>query len=233
MDDLEFKKYLIDELHISNVEDVLNKFSLFEKLLIEWNEKFNLTRIVKHDEVLSKHFLDSIISMKYVDFHNKKVADLGSGAGFPGIPLAILFPDSSFILIEANGKKCSFLNEAIKQLHLENITVKQSRIEEVGLKEQFDLALSRAVSELNILLELSIPLLKVDGSLIAYKVFDNEDEIKKAEKALEKLHAHIEANYKYSLPFSNDLRSLILIKKLERTNLKYPRNYSDILKKPL
>lgn len=233
MDDLEFKKYLTDELHVLNIEDVLNKFSLFEKLLIEWNEKFNLTRIVKHDDVLLKHFIDSIISMKYVDFHNKKLVDLGSGAGFPGIPLAILFPDSSFTLIEANGKKCSFLNETIKQLHLENVTVKQSRIEEVGLKEQFDFALSRAVSELNILLELSIPLLKINGFLIAYKVFDNEDEIKKAEIALKKLHSCIKENHKYNLPFSNDARSLILIEKLERTNLKYPRNYSDILKKPL
>lgn len=115
MDDLEFKKYLVDELHILHVEDVLNKFSLFEKILIEWNKKFNLTRIIKHDDVLLKHFIDSIISMKYVDFHDKKVADLGSGAGFPGIPLAILFPDSSFTLIEANGKKCSFLNETIRQ----------------------------------------------------------------------------------------------------------------------
>lgn len=233
MDDLEFKKYLVDELHISHVEDVLNKFSLFEKILIEWNKKFNLTRIIKHDDVLLKHFIDSIISMKYVDFHNKKVADLGSGAGFPGIPLAILFPDSSFTLIEANGKKCSFLNEVIKQLHLENVIVKQSRIEEVGEKEQFDLALSRAVSELNILLELAVPLLKVNGSLIAYKVFNNEDEIKKAKNALKKLHSEIEENYKYSLPSSNDLRSLIIIKKLDTTNLKYPRNYSDILKKPL
>ncbi len=233
MDDLDFRNYLTDELHITNIEEVLNKFVKFEALLIEWNNKFNLTRIIEHEDILIKHFLDSIYSMKYVDFDDKDIVDLGSGAGFPGIPLAILFPSSSFTLIESNGKKCSFLNEVIKELNLSNVIVLNSRIEEVNEKEHFDYALSRAVSELNILLELAIPLLKVDGKLVAYKVYENEYEIEKSKNALKKLNAKIEANFKYSLPFNGDLRSLIIVKKMDKTSSKYPRDYSLILKKPL
>lgn len=233
MTDLDFKNYLIDDLHIENIEDVLNKLSLYEKLLVEWNDKFNLTRIIKHEDVLIKHFIDSIYSINFYDFNNKIIADLGSGAGFPGIVLAIIFPNSKFTLIESNGKKCSFLLEVINQLKLANVEVKNARIEEANLKEHFDVALSRALSELNILLELAIPLLKVGGSLIAYKVHDNEFEIQNSEHALNKLYAEIVANHKYSLPFSDDLRSLIVVNKIDKTNIIYPRRYSEILKKPL
>ena len=171
MDKTKLSSFIKDELKLDINEEIIDKFSLYEKLLLEWNEKFNLTAITKEDEILEKHFIDSIYPSKFVDFSKKgRLLDIGSGAGFPAIPLAILFPNIEFSLVESNGKKVSFLNEVRTSLKLNNVFILQSRVEDLkALRGEFDFVTARAVTQLNILLELSIPLLKVKGHLLAYK----------------------------------------------------------------
>lgn len=229
-----FLKYFIeDELKIEVSDETLTKFSTYEKLLREWNEKFNLTAILDDDGILEKHFIDSIYSIKYIDFNNKSLCDIGSGAGFPGIPLALLIPSLNVTLVESNGKKITFLNEMKKVLELDNVAVIQSRAEELKQRETFDYVSARAVTQLNVLSELSIPLLKVKGKLIAYKLYDVEEEVGHATRALKELDSKIDDIIKYHLPMSSDGRSLVIISKEKATKKRYPREYSQISKSPL
>lgn len=212
------------------------QISLFEKymnLLLEWNEKFNLTAITKEDEIVEKHFVDSLEILKYFDLKNKTLLDVGTGAGFPGIVLAIAVPNLKVTLLESNGKKVTFLNTVISELKLNNVTVIQGRAEELKKRENFDVVTARAVKELNVLLEISFHLVKVGGSLIAYKGSNGEEEVKKAEHAIKCLQAGEVKVINYNLPLSKDGRTLIEIKKQIHTIKKYPRNYSEIVKKPL
>ena len=211
-------------------KEQIDKFEFYSNLLLEWNEKFNLTSITDKDEIVQKHFIDSIYLVKYVDLSNKSLLDVGSGAGFPGIPLAIACPTAKITLLESNGKKVSFLKEAIKVLGLNNVSVIQGRSEELNKREHYDFVTARAVKQLNILLEISVHLLKVKGIFIAYKG-DAESELKEAEKAISKLSLEVIADYKYELPFGK--RELILLSKMKATPNKYPRNYSQIIKSPL
>ena len=230
-----FLEYFIkDELKLEVSDETLSKFSTYERLLREWNEKFNLTAILDDDGILEKHFIDSIYSIKYVDFLDKSLCDIGSGAGFPGVPLAILIPSLKVTLVESNGKKVTFLNELKKILELDNIEVIQARAEELkDKKETFDLVSARAVTQLNVLSELSIPLLKVKGKLVAYKLYDVEEEIGLATRALKELDSKIDDIFKYHLPMSSDGRSLVIISKEKATKKRYPREYSQISKSPL
>lgn len=211
-------------------KDSIGKFEIYFSMLTEWNKKFNLTAILEQNEVYEKHFIDSLMSEKYVNFSSKSLLDVGSGAGFPGIPLAINHPDLSVTLLESNGKKITFLNEVIKKLDLKNVKIIQGRSEEIT--GEYDFVTARAVKQLNILLEISSHLIKVGGNFLAYKG-NADNEINQSKKALEKLNLEIIAEYKYELPVSKDNRELIVIRKLAKTPNKYPRNYSDIVKKPL
>lgn len=211
-----------------------NQIDLFEKyseLLLLWNEKFNLTAITDKQQIIEKHFIDSLLAEQYVSFDNKTTLDVGSGAGFPGIPLAIAHPLGKFTLLESNGKKVSFLKEVVKQLDLKNVQIVQTRSELYHYDKQFDIVTARAVKQLNILLEITIHLLKVKGIFVAYKG-DATNEIKEAKNALEKLSLEIIGDYKYELP-SKDKRELIVISKYKEANKKYPREYSQIVKSPL
>lgn len=213
-----------------------SKISLFEKyrnLLLEWNEKFNLTAIKDLDEIEEKHFIDSLYLDKFVSLENKTLLDVGSGAGFPGIPLAIAHPNLKVFLLESNGKKVSFLKEAVKQLDLKNVEVIQSRAEEFLDKERFDIVTARAVKELNILLEICIPLVKIGGTFVAYKSNAVDEEISHAKHAYKVLDITKVERFDYQLPNSKDNRVLLLILKAKPTKKKYPRNYSEIVKAPL
>lgn len=227
------KNFLTNDLNLTDVDSILDKFQTYEKLLLEWNEKFNLTAIKEENEVTEKHFIDSLFSLKYVDFDNKTLLDIGSGAGFPALPLAILNPSLKATLIESNGKKVSFLNEVKNVLKLDNVNIVKSRVEDIKEKEQFDYVSARAVTELRVLLELSIPYLKIGGQLIAYKLFDNEEEIISSKNALKVLDCYVEHNYKFELPLSKSKRSLLVIRKNKKTKNKYPRLYSEISHHPL
>lgn len=206
-------------------DDQANKFFVYFNLLKEWNERINLTAIIEEDDVIEKHFLDSVVSFNDIPT-NSKVIDLGSGAGFPGIPLKIIRDDLNLTLVDSVNKKVNFLNEVIKILKLNNISAIHSRIEDLACKENyrenFDVVVSRAVSRLNVLCEYSLPFLKINGKMIAYKSTDAQNEIDEAGIAIKVLGGKFE-NLK-SVPFNNMERNLVIIEKIEHTNKKYPRS---------
>lgn len=214
-------------------KQIIEKFEQYAKLLLEWNEKFNLTAIKNIDEIEEKHFIDSLYMDKYIELNNQRLLDVGSGAGFPGIPLAITHPNLEVTLLESNGKKVSFLKEVVKQLDLKNVTVIQGRSEELDKREYFDIVTARAVKELNILLEISFQLVKVNGHFIAYKSSAIDEEINNAKNAFKKLNINMTTKYEYCLPKSKDMRVLLDILKEKPTLKKYPRAYGEIIKKPL
>lgn len=214
-------------------KQIIEKFEQYTKLLLEWNEKFNLTAIKNIDEIEEKHFIDSLYMDKYIELNNQRLLDVGSGAGFPGIPLAIVHPNLEVTLLESNGKKVSFLKEVVKQLDLKNVTVIQGRSEELDKREYFDIVTARAVKELNILLEISFQLVKVNGHFIAYKSSAIDEETNNAKNAFKKLNINKTTKYEYCLPKSKDMRVLLDILKEKPTLKKYPRAYGEIIKKPL
>lgn len=212
------------------------KLALLEKyfnLLIEGNAKMNLTRIIEKEDVYEKHFLDSLRIAKNLDFSSKSIVDVGSGAGFPGIPLAIAFPTSRIVLVESSHKKATFLDETSKALGLENVSVINARAEELSsYRESFDVAVSRAVATLPVLLELVFPLVKVGGYFVAMKGEKGEEELLSSLHALKVLGGEVEKKDDSSLP-SGDHRLNIYIKKISKTPTKYPRIYANIVKTPL
>ena len=217
------KKYL-DNQKIQYNSQILDKFYIYYDLLIEWNNKFNLTAIINKSDVEIKHFIDSITSYNYIE-DNSYIIDIGAGAGFPSIPLAILKPNCKFILIDSLNKRVNFLNEVINKLELNNCEAIHSRIEDFANKnkEKFDIAIARAVAPLNILLEYSIPLLKVHGKLIAYKGSNVNDEINEALGAAKILNCKIYNKYELYLP-NDDYRCLVEYLKTNKCLSKYPRS---------
>ena len=222
---------LLEEFGLTNEQ--ISNFEKYLELLLEWNEKFNLTAITDKNEVEEKHFIDSIALVKFFDVKNKTLLDVGSGAGFPGIPLAIVEPSLHVTLLESNGKRVSFLKEAVKQLKLTNVDIIQGRVEELGLREKYDIVTARAVKELNILLELCFYLVKVGGYFIAYKSSSVDEEISNAKKAFKALQIDEFKKYDYSLPKSKNSRVFLGILKKNKTQKKYPRIYGEIVNHPL
>lgn len=228
------KKFIEEELKLNVNENTLSNFDIYEKLLLETNKKFNLTAIDDEESVLYKHFVDSLYAAKFVDFDNKTLCDLGTGAGFPGLVLAIMFPSLNVTLVEANGKKVSFLKEVINELKLHNVEILNIRAEQLNnLKNSFDYVSARAMTRLNVLVELAIPLCKVNGKLLAYKLFDVENEILEAKNALKELDCKVNAVYKYELPNNIGKRSLLVIEKIKNTKKRFPRDFSKISSNPL
>jgi 16S rRNA (guanine527-N7)-methyltransferase len=212
------------------------QISMFEKyrdILLEWNEKFNLTAITDLDEIEEKHFYDSFVLADFFPTNNLSLLDVGSGAGFPGIPLAIVDPTLHVTLLEANGKRITFLKEAVKQLGLTNVEIIQGRAEELKTREKYDIVTARAVKELNILLEISFYLLKVHGVFIAYKGSNAREELNNAKNALKTLGGGGAVLLEHDLPISKNTRVFLRIPKLKETPMKYPRSYGEIIKHPL
>ena len=214
-------------------DEQVQKFILYRELLLEWNDKFNLTAITDPDEIEEKHFIDSLLAMNYIDFSKGSLLDVGSGAGFPGVPLAIANPKLKVTLLESNGKKINFLNEVKSKLCLENISVVNGRAEDLKQREYFDFVTARAVKQLNILAELTLPFIRAHGLLVAYKGSNAENELDEAKSALRKLNSSLKFIKSYKLPFSQDSRKLLVISKTKPCQKKYPRNYSEIVKQPL
>lgn len=230
---------MLEELKKNNIEldeNLIEKFDKYLHLLIEWNAKFNLTSIKEENEIIEKHFYDCLLaSDPSLLRNNLSVMDLGSGAGFPGLVWAIAYPESSFTLIEATKKKCTFLEEAAKVLDLKNVKVLNARVEELpsSYKEFFDIVTARAVAELRILLELGVPFLKVGGTFIAMKGSNAQHELDNAAHALKVLNImNIDTRHS-SLPNSDGERNNIYLTKGKKTDKRYPRVYADIVKKPL
>ena len=231
------KNDFINELNKIGVilsEHQLNQLDKYYNMLVEYNKNINLTAITEYNQVLLKHFYDSLTLTKAIELTTQKVCDIGTGAGFPGIVLKIAYPDLEITLVESLTKRCVFLNEVIKELDLKNIKVVNQRAEEFSQNniEYFDIITSRAVAKLNILLELSIKSLKIGGYYIALKA-NVEEEIKSISTCLTKLNASLESITTFNLPIDNSLRNIIKIKKDGPTPPSYPRRYNEIKKRPL
>ena len=211
------------------------QFDRFFHLLTEHNKICNLTAVTDEKGVEYKHFFDSIVGEKLIS-HGANVVEIGSGGGFPSIPLKIVRDDLKFTLIESTGKKCRFLQEAVESLSLKCVQVKNIRAEEgahdKNLREKFDFAVARAVAQLNILCEYCLPYVKVGGYFIAYKG-DAEEEIAHAENAIKILGGEIERTVEYSLPENFGKRTLVVIKKICKTPPLYPRGQGKERKQPL
>lgn len=231
------KDYFIEELtklDITLEDNKLNKLEEYYSLLEEENKKYNLTRIIDKQNVYLKHFYDSLTITKIISIDNQSVCDLGSGAGFPGLVLAICFPNTSITLIESNGKKCHFLNLVKDKLKLNNVVVLNTRVEEYAKnnREIFDIVTARAVAPLKHLLEYGIPLVKVNGYFITMKS-NIDNEINNINNYYQKLNIKEINKIAFELPIENSLRTLIKYQKIDKTNTKYPRKYADIIKKEI
>lgn len=233
MNDKEFKEEL-SKLGIVLTSTQENQLEMYYNLLIEWNNKMNLTGITERNSVYLKHFYDCITLIKAIDLtKNLKIVDVGSGAGFPGLVLKIVFPNLNVVLVDALNKRIIFLNHVIESLKLENIEAIHDRIENYAKNnlEVFDLVTCRAVAKLNIISELCLPLAKVNGYFIPMKA-TIEDEISDT-KYLEVLKSKVESVITFNLPIENSVRNLIVIKKYGSIDKKYPRQYDKIIKNPL
>ena len=212
----------------------LDRFELLEQRLVRWNNHINLTAITEPDEIVIKHFVDSLSIFSAVDLpRGASVIDVGCGAGFPGLPLLIARPDLDLTFLDSVGKKLSFIKEVMRYNGLMGDVV-HDRAENIGLsikyRESFDFAVTRAVAPLNMLAEYCLPLVKVGGMYVSMKGADNEVELGK--NAIEKLGGKIENIVSLELP-TGDKRNLILIRKISQTSIKYPRKSKKISSKPL
>lgn len=224
----------VNELGLEVTDEKLDKLNKYYELLVSFNEKINLTAITLKEEVYLKHFYDSLTLVKIIDFNNYNTfCDIGTGAGFPGIVIKIFFPHLKVTLIDALNKRIDFLNVVISELQLKEIETIHSRIEDYGKnnRELYDIVTARAVTNLSNLLEFAIPIVKVNKYFIAMKGSNNElDTILNASKLL---NIKLEDKIEFSLPYEESKRNLIKFVKLDKTNNKYPRKFSEIKKKPL
>ncbi len=228
-----FKKH---EILLKNEQ--IEQFLQYYAILIETNKVLNLTAITDFSEVVVKHFIDSVLNYKYF-IQNSTICDIGTGAGFPAIPLKIMRPDLNFTLVDSLNKRINFLNTVISLLKLKNITTIHSRAQELQehnvSRETFDYTIARAVAPLNILAEYCIPYTKTGGEFVALKSLNCENELHNAKNALKTLNSSIISIEKYNLSLNNEIfeRNIIYIKKDDKTPSKYPRPKNLIKTKPL
>ena len=235
----EFKEKMIinvDKLGITLSEIQLKQFYNYMNLLMEWNKKINLTAITEPNEIILKHFVDSLTILKYIS-DGTRVVDVGTGAGFPGIPLKIYRQDTEITLLDSLQKRINFLDEVIRELNLEKIETIHSRVEDFGKnnrhREKFDIATSRAVANLATLSEYLLPLVKVGGKVISMKGSLIEEELENSKNAIKILGGKIEKVDEFNLPNSDISRNIVLIDKIKETPNKYPRKAGEPSKKPL
>ena len=224
------------EIDIMLDKKQIEKFYKYMNLLLEWNEKINLTAITDPDEIILKHFIDSITISKYIK-ENTKLIDVGTGAGFPGIPLKIIREDVEVVLLDSLQKRVNFLQETINKLELTKINAIHFRVEEFAKnkeqREKFDYATSRAVANLATLSEYLIPLVKLNGYCICMKGPEIQEELEKSKNAISILGGTIDDVKKFYLPQSDIVRNIVLIKKEKLTPSKYPRKPGMPAKEPL
>lgn len=226
------------KLDLNITDRMKEQFAAYYEILIKWNQVMNLTSIIEFDEVVEKHFLDSIAMGYYIDLnHELKLIDVGTGAGFPGIPLKIVFPNIKVLLADSLNKRVKFLNEVILQLNLEYITAVHGRAEELAQKElyreQFDLCVSRAVANLASLSEYCLPFVKTGGKFIAYKSCNVDYEVEQSKNAIAMLGGNLEQVKKFFLPDTEYQRSFVIVDKIKHTKRKYPRKAGTPSKMPL
>ncbi len=233
------ESYLIDaskNAGISMDNEQISRFDLYYNMLIEWNSKINLTAITEPYDVAVKHFIDSLMILKYVNIpNNAAVIDVGTGAGFPGVPLKIMRPDIKLVLLDSLNKRLIFLQELLDSLGISAELV-HSRAEEGSRtsahREKYDLAVSRAVASMNVLCEYCMPYVKVGGRFVAMKGFDCDNELKTAKQAVAALGGKVSNVNKFTLPDDSG-RAIVTIDKIKSTPVKYPRHGSKIAKSPI
>ncbi len=228
----EFIKEL-EKLKINYNEEQIKKLDIYKDFLIEYNSHTNLTAIKTEEGIYLKHFYDSLTINEHLE-ENLKILDIGTGAGFPGMVLALFHPNCQLVLLDANNKKIKFLRELQEKLKLKNVTLINERAEEFVRKnfENFDIVTSRAVADLRILSELSLPALKVGGLFLPMKA-NIETELETSKETIEILGGKINAIKKMELPKEKSIRTILIIEHIKHTDGKYPRVYDKILKKPL
>ena len=208
-------------------EEKLNQFEKFSSLLVEWNEKMNLTAITDPDGISVRHFADSISPLFHFEIkENAKVIDVGTGAGFPGVPLKIMRPDLDITLMDSLNKRITFLKEVREQIGIDKTECVHARAEEFGRKEEYrekyDVGVSRAVASLKVLSEYVLPFIKVGGYFISMKAFEIEEEVNEAKEKIKLLGGKIEEIKEIEIPNSDAVRKLVIIKKISKTDKKYP-----------
>ena len=231
------KEQFINELKKININisvDTLSKLEEYYQILVEENKKYNLTAITEEEQVYLKHFYDSLCIIKIIDLKDQYLLDIGTGAGFPGLVLKIVFPELKIDLLDSTNKKCLFLQMVIDKLQLKNVNVINAIAEEYAKdnREKYDIVTSRAVAPLKHLLEYSIPTLKVNGNFISLKS-NIDEELKNINNYYNKLHLSNEEIIKYELPYEKSLRTLYKVTKNNKTPSIYPRQYSQIKKKDI
>lgn len=230
-----FKEYL-DKIKINVEDSKIEKFFDYMNLLISWNQKINLTAITEEKEIIIKHFIDSLTINKYIENYNK-IYDIGTGAGFPGIPLKILNDNKEFTLIDALNKRIVFLNEIKDELELKQIELIHGRVEDLAknieYREKGEVVVSRAVANLSTLVEYMLPFAKIGGICICMKGNKILEELKNAEKAINILGGELEKIDNFVLPGSDLERNIVIIRKIKNTASKYPRKAGIPSKKPL
>ncbi len=227
----------IAKLGITLSERQYQQFMDYYELLVERNKVMNLTAITELAEVITKHFIDSLAIVKAVKFEKQSLLDIGTGAGFPGIPLKIAYPELNIVLLDSLKKRLTFLDEVIDQLELTDIKTLHGRAEDFGrelnYREQFDLCVSRAVAKLSSLSEYCLPYVKKGGSFISYKSGNIEEELISSKRAIKLLGAELKEVIEYQLPNTDMQRTLIVIEKKEPTPKSYPRAAGKPSKEPL
>lgn len=221
------------ELNLNVAETQVEKFSRYSALLKEWNEKMNLTAIVDDDGIAVKHFLDSILPLSCVDIPNHaKMADIGTGAGFPGIPIKIMREDMSVTLLDSLKKRITFLEEVGKEIELSDVEYIHGRAEEFGknnkYRERYDVVVSRAVANLKVLCEYCLPFIKVGGIFVALKAEDIEEELNSAKAMIGTLGGVVEDIIEVPLPKSDITRKMVVIRKAKTTPTQFPRRPNKI-----
>lgn len=232
----EFLKEITEKMDIILSNRQAEQFYEYMLLLLDWNQKINLTAITEPNDIIVKHFVDCATIAEEID-NEAKVIDVGTGAGFPGIPLKILKPDLSLCLVDSLNKRITFLLEVMKKLELKKVEIIHSRAEELGrekaYREQFDISVSRAVAPLNVLLEYVSPFVKVGGEIICMKGSNSENELKEANKALRILGVVLKEKREFNLPGTNIGRSILSFDKKNVTPKTYPRKPGTPKNKPI
>lgn len=232
----QYLKKLSNEMNIELNDDQTRNFYVFMQMLLEWNEKINLTAIIDPKEIILKHFIDSLTIIEYIK-NDDKLIDVGTGAGFPGIPLSIANDKINITLMDSLNKRINFLKEVKESLKLDNINTIHSRAEELGqnkqYREKYDIATSRAVANLTVLVEYLLPFVKIGGKAICMKGSEIKEELKDAKFAIKELGGKIIETKEFLLPNSDMRRNIIIIEKIKNTPRKYPRKAGTPSKQPL
>ncbi|WP_163539638.1 16S rRNA (guanine(527)-N(7))-methyltransferase RsmG [Gracilibacillus sp. YIM 98692] len=232
-----FRSHLLEK-RIELSDDQIALFEKYYQILVEWNEKMNLTAITDKEEVFAKHFYDSVTAAFYFDFSNElDICDVGAGAGFPSIPLKIIYPHLKISIVDSLQKRINFLNHLASELNLTDVSFYHDRAELFGKKEafrnRFDVVMARAVARMSVLSELCLPLARTNGTLLAMKGSNVQEELKVADQAIELLGGKVRKVETFQLPDENGERNIVLVDKKKKTPKKYPRKPGTPNKKPL